>query len=189
VARNRVNLKQSPPRFLEVEKLDPNGVAAKAGIKSGDIVVRVGETAVASSIDLERALLDVKTGDKVTFCVKRGGSEQQCELAFIAPKPVTTAELAWTKLGLKLTQATGDLSRVGANLRGGMLITEVNSDSPAGRAGIQTGDVLVGLHQWETINIDNVTYVLKHPDLQTFYPLRFYVVRAGQIHKGWLAAE
>ena len=54
------------------------------------------------------------------------------------------------------------------DLRGGLAITDVNPDSPAARAGFQRGDVLIGLHQWETISSDNVTFVLNHPDIGVF---------------------
>jgi hypothetical protein len=31
---------------------------------------------------------------------------------------------------------------------------------------------------------DNVLYVLNNADLATFNPVRFYVLRAGQVHRG-----
>jgi hypothetical protein len=36
------------------------------------------------------------------------------------------------------------------------------------------------------LSLDNVAFVLTHPDLATFHPLRFYIVRSGQVHRGWL---
>ena len=187
VARNRIDVKNRPGRFLEVDRLDPNGCAAKAGIQTGDVVIGVGDTSISSTMDLERALLDAKPGDKLRVRVRRAGSEQQIELALLPPTVPTTADLAWKHIGLRLSLSQVDLSTAGASLRGGLLITEVNPESPAGKAGLQAGDILVGLHQWETVSMDNVAYVLKHQDLATFYPMRFYVVRAGQMHKGWLA--
>jgi serine protease Do len=189
VGRNRIDVKHSPVRFLEVDRIDPEGAAAKAGMKSGDVVIGVGDTLVCSTMDLERALLDAKPGDKLRVRLKRSGSEQQIELALVPPTVQTAADLAWKQLGLRLGETHAELGHVGATLRGGLLIMEVNTESPAGKAGLKAGDILVGLHQWETVSIDNVAYVLKHPDLATFYPMRFYVVRNGQIHKGWLAAE
>ena len=37
----------------------------------------------------------------------------------------------------------------------------------------------------DRFDLDNVAFVLTHPDLASFNPLRFFIVRAGQIHKGW----
>ena len=56
----------------------------------------------------------------------------------------------------------------------------------AAKSGIQRGDILVGLHQWEMLTLDNVRFVLEHPDLASFNPLRFYIVRNSQVHRGWI---
>ena len=44
-------------------------------------------------------------------------------------------------------------------------------NSPASRAGIKTGDILVGLHLWEMLTLNNVVFVLNHPDRQSFSPV------------------
>jgi serine protease Do len=63
----------------------------------------------------------------------------------------------------------------------------VVEESVAAKAGIRKGDILVGLHQWETLSVDNVQYVLTHPELPTFSPLSFYILRQGQVRRGYLA--
>ena len=65
-------------------------------------------------------------------------------------------------------------------------MTIINAEGPAARSGIKKGDVLVGLHQWETLNLENVTFVLNHPDLANFQPMSFYVLRTGQVRRGSL---
>ena len=42
--------------------------------------------------------------------------------------------------------------------------------------------MLVGLHQWEMLTPDNVLYVLNAATWPTFNPLRFYILRNGQVH-------
>jgi len=93
----------------------------------------------------------------------------------------------WKRLGVKVDAVTADhVVRVNKDLRGGLLITDVNPDSPAARAGFQRGDILIGLHQWETIASDNVTFVLNHPDLASFTPLKYFLIRRGELHRGSL---
>ena len=38
------------------------------------------------------------------------------------------------------------------------------------------------------LNFDNVTFVLNHPELPTFNPLSFYILRSGQVRRGQLSA-
>ena len=75
---------------------------------------------------------------------------------------------------------------VDRQLRGGLLVQEVGNGSAAARAGLQPGDVLIGLHLWESITLDNVTFVLNHKDFATFQPLKFFLARDGKLREGWL---
>lgn len=95
-----------------------------------------------------------------------------------AAATVATGDRAWDILGLKLKPlATGNGTLEGQSYRGGMVVSEVRPGSTAAKNGIRVGDVLVGLHVWETVTQDNVDYVLKNPQIQTFSPLKFYILR------------
>jgi serine protease Do len=175
-------------RNLRVDRVEANSPAAQAGIKSGDFITRVGDVRVGCTLDLERALIEGKAGDRVAVVFRHDGAERQAELVLQAvdvPSP-THVDVVWRKLGLKLNAVKGELvARTNRQLHGGLVVTDVRADSVAGKAGIQKGDVLIGLHQWETVSIDNVIFVLTHRDLASFNPLCFYIVRSGQIHRGW----
>jgi serine protease Do len=176
--------------MLRVERLDPAGAAGQADVAAGDIILRAGDVPVGSSLDLERALIDLKPGDELPLTVRRGDAERKLQLALrpASAAPVA-ADLAWRHLGVRLSPAGGEVvGRTNPTLRGGMLVTDVNPDGPAGRAGVQRGDILIGLHQWETVSYDHVLYVLTQPNLAELYPLRFYLLRSGQLHRGWLQA-
>jgi serine protease Do len=125
----------------------------------------------------------------VPLVVRRGGQEQRLELVLQAADRAapSAAEVVWQKLGVRLQAVSAELvAHSNQQLHGGLLVVEVRPDGAAGKAGIQRGDVLVGLHQWEMLTPDNVVFVLTHPDLASFNPLRFYIVRSGQVHRGWL---
>jgi serine protease Do len=185
-------------REAEVERVESGTAAAKAGLQRGDVLVKVGDLAVSSSLDLERALVECAVGDKVPVVVRRAGAEQKLELVTETPVSRVVSgsltassgregDLVWRKLGVRLQGVSADsVSRTHPQLHGGMLVADVRPDSAAGKAGIQRGDVLVGLHQWEMLTTENVLFVVNHPDLATFQPLRFYVLRSGQVHRGFL---
>jgi serine protease Do len=176
-------------RSLVVDRVEPNGPAARAGFQAGDGIAHAGDLAVACSLDLERALLDRPAGERVPVVVRRGGKEQTLELVLQAADRVvpSAGEIVWQKLGLRL-QAVGTelVAHTNQQLHGGLLVLDVRADGATAKAGIQRGDILVGLHQWEMLTPDNVVFVLTHPDLANFGPLRFYIVRSGQVHRGWI---
>ena len=64
----------------------PSTPAAKAGLKSGDVVIAVDGKTISSGDDLTRAIDAHKPGDKITLTYKRGGSEHTVELT-LATRP------------------------------------------------------------------------------------------------------
>ena len=61
-----------------------------------------------------------------------------------------------------------------------MKVIGVRPDSPAAKKGIRLGDVLVGMHKWETVSLDNVAFVLESDVLQREEEVKFYVLRGGE---------
>jgi serine protease Do len=160
-------------------------VAEKAGLKAGDVITALNEQSIGSGLDFERALIDARPGDKFAVKYRRAKEDKQIELAFEPRDAVPAGDPIWKTLGVRLTQSDAEsITRLYAHLHGGMLVTDVNTQGPAAKAGIQPGDLLVGLHQWETINFDNVNYVINHENFRTFKPLQFHIIRKGQLHRG-----
>ena len=84
-----------------VDEVAAKSPAAAAGLKKGDVVMKVAGRKVANRFDLERALWDSKPGDEVSMSVRRGGktvvkadltlSRGDGERVTAAPAP----EVAW----------------------------------------------------------------------------------------------
>lgn len=54
--------------------------AQKAGLNSGDVIIRIGEQAIESSADVSKAIRSRKAGDVVDFTIVRDGQEQTVKL-------------------------------------------------------------------------------------------------------------
>ncbi len=178
-------------RAVVVEEAD--GPAAVAGVKAGDMLVQVGDVKIGCSFDVERAFLDHKSGDSLGSrrapAKPRGETRPGARRRRRHAQPASTLDLAWTKLGVHLAAIPADyVTRINRQLHGGMEIVSVRNDGAAAKAGLKKGDILVGLHQWETLSMDNVTYVLSHPELATFNPMSFFILRGGQVRRGNLPA-
>ena len=110
-------------------------------------------------------------GNICCWHVQRNGHEERVELVLQTAERAAppSAEVVWRKMGLRLNPVNAELvSRTNQQLHGGLSVADIRPDSAAGKAGIQRGDILVGLHQWEMLSLDNVVFVLTHADLATF---------------------
>lgn len=177
-------------RWLAVQRVEPGSPAADAGLKADDVIEQVGDVAVSTSVDFERGFLDRPAKAKVR--VKRGTESVEVELACgsgteRAASNTAAADVVWAKAGVKLIPVGANLVQgVDKQLRGGMWVNEISPTGPAAKAGIQKGDILLGLHQWEMLSLDNVQFVVTHKDLATFSPLRAIFIRDGKIREAQL---
>ncbi len=154
-----------------------------SGLRPGDVVLRVGDVDVFHAIDFERAWLGVTADQEVPVTVLRNGQQVVVQMR-VGQSPT---QFVWQRLGLRLSQLSAyQVRRYRPELNGGMLVAAVRPDSPAYRAGIRPGDMLVGLHRWETLRYDNVLYVLRQPVVQSAERLRALVIRGGRVREFWL---
>jgi serine protease Do len=196
VLRDAVDATDNPiKRWAVIDRVEPNSPAEAAGFKPGDVIERVGDVPVKAAVDVERAFLEQGTGARLEVAARREREPVKAALALkatgrVVPGIVVGAgggDPIWKRLGVKVEPvAAAAVSHVNKDLRGGLSINEVNPDSPAARAGFQRGDVLIGLHQWETITSDNVSFVLNHPDLGSFFPLKYFLIHNGELKRGFL---
>ncbi len=178
-------------RTVSVEQVEANSPAATAGFKIGDVLEQVDDITVITSIDFERGLIEKPAGQKIPVKVKRGGTATDLEFVLQpGPKvPLAAGDAVWKRLGVKVAPVGADaVAKANPQLRGGLQVVDVSAGGVAATAGIQKGDVLVGLHLWETLNLDNITFVLNHKDLGTFLPLKYFVARDGKLKDGWITS-
>jgi serine protease Do len=99
-----------------------------------------------------------------------------------------TQDLAWRVSGVRLAPAPSGLFTTTneSRYRGGLQVTAVRSDGPAAQRGVRRGDVLVGLHKWETVSLENVAYILGSSEFRATQPIKFFVLRGDETLYGHL---
>lgn len=65
---------------VSVIEVDPNGAAGEAGIKKGDVIVKINDLPVNSDARLAELIARQKPGDKVKITFVRGGGQQDAEV-------------------------------------------------------------------------------------------------------------
>jgi len=99
-------------------------------------------------------------------------------------------ERCWKEIGLRLQPAAaGKVQKLQARYRGGLVVTEVRPNGPAAEQGIKEGDILVGLHVWETIALENISYILDKSQEEHLNPIKFYVLRGRETLFGHIVSD
>jgi serine protease Do len=202
------DVKTPEQRKLVVDAAEPNSPAAAAGFQPGDVVTQVGQVPIQDQADLERALLGSAPSAPIEVIVQRNQVETKLVVELrrveasvasfsnpsstqigrpkVTPARDPLAAKCWDILGLRLERASlPQVDPFRNRYRGGMRIVSVREASPAAKAAMKEGDVLVGLHVWETVRREDINYVLNQTNLTTSgEPLKFYVVRGQEVLYG-----
>jgi serine protease Do len=146
---NRLGLKDKSG--VVVSKVMPNSPAQKAGLQDGDILTDVGGKEVKDPRSLQRAVAGLAIGKKVELGVFRDGQRKTLSLT-VENQPANFALAAddsppahLSKLGIQVENLTPKAAaRFGyAEKTQGVVITDVDPDSVAGRAGLDSGMVIL----------------------------------------------
>ena len=141
-----------------VNSVEKDGPAAKAGVQSGDIILKVEGRDVHSSNDLPRIITAIRPGTKVTLSIWRKGTAKDIPVMIAEMKedaaaantprrganPAPKEKAKPNRLGLVLSDLT-DEQRKSIDLpSGGVLIEDVVG---VVRGNVQPGDVIVAIIQ------------------------------------------
>ena len=175
---------------FEVDSVAKNSPAQKAGIMSGDVIAEVAGIPIERALDLERSLLGRSLKEDIKVKVIRNKKPLTLQFALsqrLSTREPGTNERAWQLLGMRLIKVSASKVRqTNPRYRGGLKVVSVRPSSHAARQGIRRGDVLVGMHIWETISLENVSYIINRKDLKDLQPLKFYVLRDDETLYGHL---
>ncbi|WP_161603347.1 trypsin-like peptidase domain-containing protein [Blastopirellula marina] len=175
---------------MHVKSVDPNSPASLCGVQAGDVITSVDELDICWMLDIERALLDHETGEEVSLKLQRGEGDEKSLALVLQGQGGANAlvDAAWDLLGIRVQMVpTNEFRSNNTRYRGGLKITAVKAYSPAARQQIRVGDVLVGMHEWETISVDNLEYILKSDIIAQKRPIKFYILRDNETYYGDIA--
>jgi serine protease Do len=169
----RLGLRQE--RGALITTVIANTGAALAGLQKDDVVIKWNGEPVESAMELTRLLRETPAGRTLKLTIVRGGREMDVEAKLgervdylrtvrpakvqveklprpvrpvrpVTPRPTIVWKTSRARLGLQLGSMNEQLAEYfGVKGRGGALVLFVHADSPAAKAGIKAGDVIVSV--------------------------------------------
>jgi serine protease Do len=167
-----------------VSSVTPGGPGDKAGLQSGDVILKFNGQDVEDAGQLPAMVGAIAPGDTVHLNVWRKGSERDVSVKLgsaNAARAVATSasEEGKVRLGLSVRPLTSD-ERSQANVPGGLVVESVSG--PAANAGIEPGDIVLALNGEPVSSVSqlrddvskaghHVALLIQHNDARIFVPV------------------
>jgi len=157
------------------------GPADQAGIQRGDVIISFNGKMINTSNDLPYAVAStpvtkvvmvevIRKGQKMAVQVKTGELEEEVE-------SIARNESS-SKLGMVLQQLTHELAKkLDLTAEGGLLVLQVENNSPAAEAGLMPGDIILEIDQTAAIDLAEFNRSVK--ELKDGDTVLFLVDRGG----------
>jgi serine protease Do len=184
------------PRGALIAGMSDGGPAAKAGVQNGDVVLTFDGKAVADNRALPRMVADAPVGKTVNIEVLRKGQRKTMPITVQrlvddekvasvdskakpdAPKPVASVNL-----GMTLAPVSPESRRRFRldNKVQGVVVTEVDADSPAGQKNIRPGDIITEVAQQKVVSPEEVSAKLDAEKKAGHKVVLLQVSRGGEL--------
>ncbi len=150
-----------------ISSVFPGSPADRGGLKRGDIIVAFSGEKIRNGYDISRLVAAAQPGKKATIKIIRNGQEKVLKITIGTMKQgkrvasVGNEQNTW---GMAVQDITPELAgRLGvAPGEGGVIITEVRPESPASKAGLRPGDVILEVNRKKVTNAQGYYNVLRN---------------------------
>jgi Do/DeqQ family serine protease len=139
------------------------GAAATAGLKIGDVVLKVNGVTVTSGPEMQEQVTRYKPGDKVTLTYLRDGKENTINLVLKnkgGNTDVVKRETAIDKIGGELENLE-KRKATSLDIPGGVVVKKIGTTGPLARSKIQEGFIITTVNGQAIKSIDDLKAVLE----------------------------
>ena len=136
-----------------VGEVSPGGPADKAGIKQGDVIIEYNGKEISQVNSLPNLVSQTPVGSRVNMTLIRGGKKKAVvvTIAKLDEEQAAAAEggdQTSQELGMSVQDLTPDLAKtMGIKEKSGVLVVNVEGDSPAFDKGIRRGDLILEVNR------------------------------------------
>jgi serine protease Do len=173
------------PEGALVSSVEKGGPAERAGIESGDVILKLNGQPLKESTELPVQIAAVAPGTSVNLEIWRNHATREVTVKLGAVEDKRTAANAGPhqeggKLGLAVRPLTADEQR-GASMKGGLVVERASG--AAAEAGIRPGDVVLAANGSPVNNADelrsavekskgHIALLIQRGDTRLFVPVR-----------------
>lgn len=159
-----------------VSAVPPDGGAAAAGIKIGDIITKVNNVPVTSGLELSAQLANFRPKDKVTITYKRGGKEYSTLVTLkgeVSAVVSISPENIQEKLGAELVTLDSKKAEQ-YEVDGGVVVKKIKEGGKLSETKMEDGFVITSVNGRSVTSVEELSKLLDNligtVRLEGFYP-------------------
>lgn len=185
----------SEERALEAHAKEGEGVwvnsvfegdpAGQAGIKVGDIILKIGGSPVNSPSSMIRVVGAVSPGQTVQVEISRGGERKVLRVVLGSHKELSKRALlspdgsGIPPLGMEISDLTSEQrDKLGNDLSGGVIVSKVYPEGSASSKGVLEGDVVVAVNGEDIKSLAGYNVVME--GISVGHPVFLLILRHGE---------
>jgi serine protease Do len=172
-------LKLADKKGAFVHDVEAGLPADEAGLKPGDVIIKVDSAVIEDDNELKFKIADVPPGEKVDLTIIRDGKEMTFSVKVIAMESDTEDSASTEEgkdIGFSVQELTPRLAqRYGFQTTEGLIVTEVRRFSEAERRGLERGDIITEVNRVKVETVKNLKDLLEK--LNAGDPVMIRIVR------------
>jgi S1-C subfamily serine protease len=141
-----------------VSAVSPDGGAAAAGIKKGDIITKVNNVDVNSGLQMSAQIAGFRPGDRIPITYLRSGKENNITVVLKKKGDVITMNIGG-RLGADLETLDKTKARQ-YGIPGGVVVSKITEGGPIGRTRMQSGFIITSVNGQNVTSVEDLTKML-----------------------------
>lgn len=152
-----------------VSGVEAGSAAARAGLKQGDVIIKMGGANVADSNNFRNRVASAQPGTNVALTIWRDGREQELSVTLgerasnnAGEREGQKGDATGGKLGVAVEPLTPEAAAQLRLAQGtkGLIVRQVSPEGAAAEAGIEAGDVIVEFNRQSVATIEELRAAL-----------------------------
>jgi Do/DeqQ family serine protease len=150
-------------RGVVVAQVEGGSPAEQAGLRAGDVITAVNGEPITSAADMRNAVGMLRVGSEINMEVMRRGRrfELKAVIGKLGGETVKGEAISRHLAGAELGELQEGMPHYGEV--NGVLILNVERDSPAAQAGLQKYDIIRSVNKRKVENLDDVSGAVQNP--------------------------
>ena len=160
---------------IYITNLSANGAAKAAGIKEGDIIIKIDDVGIVSGSDMQEQLSRYKPGDKVNVTYERNGAMNTVAVTLKNSSgnfDIVKAETMMDKLGADLVTLDSRLAK-NYNIAGGVIVKKINAGAINDQTRMRDGFIITKANGKPVKSVEELRSVIgssKDVKIEGVYP-------------------